>query len=222
MLEQLASFQGRPVWRASDVSRALGYSVPYEVGRLVRGRWARDLIEGIDWLEETERSAQLSQAGRRGVLLFESGLHAVLLLTRKPAGRQLRRWLATEVLPSLHRTRSYQLPAPPTSPATVDVLLQTWWSARCAYDPEAATSCSDILADVHDWCSSENVRAPRPVRAQLLGRWLRRRGVPSWRTRAGRGWRVRLGEPDIPALAAPREPANLILPIFADDACDGT
>jgi len=47
-------------------------------------------------------------ASPRGALvLFESGLNIAAMKTEKPAGRALRRWLATEVLPAIRRTGAY-------------------------------------------------------------------------------------------------------------------
>lgn len=44
-------------------------------------------------------------------LLFEGGIYVVALKTEKPYGKELRRWLKSEVLPSIFKTGSYEAPS---------------------------------------------------------------------------------------------------------------
>lgn len=54
---------------------------------------------------------------RKLVVLTEEGVHLVCIKTEKPAGKQLRRWLAREVLPAIRQTGSYQAEPAPAGPA---------------------------------------------------------------------------------------------------------
>lgn len=119
--EALAAYlwEEQPVWVAKEVGRLMGYG---EDGKgLLRSiqDWKEEMISGVDFeVLEGERLAKfkatrgevLPESDRSPSLLIlkESGFHAVCLKTDKPIGVRLRRWLATEVMPSLIRTGSYQ------------------------------------------------------------------------------------------------------------------
>ena len=103
---------GRPAWIAREVATALGYVKPGRLVETLRTRWADELIEGQDYLVlEGERLKPLKELVPGSVMsrtpallvLFESGLHLTLVKTPMPAGRRLRRFLVTEVLPKLVR-----------------------------------------------------------------------------------------------------------------------
>lgn len=107
---------GRPAWSATQVAMALGYADPRDLAESIRGPWATELEAGVDFAEGALNTTvddghiRGRRRGRPGMALYESGLWAVTLLCRLPAGRRLRRWLATEVLPELHRTGTYTRP----------------------------------------------------------------------------------------------------------------
>jgi prophage antirepressor-like protein len=103
---------GRPAWVVREVETALGYTKSGRLVETLRSRWADELIEGEDYavLEgQALKDAKelIPTLGNRFapslMVLFESGLHLVLLKTRMPSGRRLRRFLVTEVLPRLVR-----------------------------------------------------------------------------------------------------------------------
>lgn len=128
-------FEGRPAWVASQVGAALGYAESgRQLAKKLAGEWSEEFIPGTDF--ETITNGRLavfkSRLGTDSVpsavdprtpslvILYESGLHLALLKTRKPAGRRLRRFLATEVLPKLARgAKVVEAPgAPPVLPVT--------------------------------------------------------------------------------------------------------
>jgi prophage antirepressor-like protein len=103
---------GRPAWIVREVETALGYTKPGRLVETLRTRWADELIDGEDYaiLEgQALKDAKelIPTLGNRFapslMVLFEPGLHLVLLKTRMPAGRRMRRFLVTEVLPKLVR-----------------------------------------------------------------------------------------------------------------------
>lgn len=122
-------WEGRPVWIAREVGEALEYADGSRLVDKVTGEWAEEFIEGVDFEmlangrlaefrskvspESGGTSAEVSKFAGRLVVVTESGLHLLLLKTRKPAGRRLRRLLATEVLPQLARTGRYAPTEPP-------------------------------------------------------------------------------------------------------------
>jgi prophage antirepressor-like protein len=129
----LAHYRGRPVWIAREIGRVLGYG--NDGRRLLtsmRQRWADELFEGQDFLvltgdelagfrqvvtdSVTTPEAPSLKSAPSLTLLFETGLHLICLKSRKPLGRVLRRWLASEALPWLYRGGAHRLPAPSPPP----------------------------------------------------------------------------------------------------------
>ncbi len=116
---------------AHEVGQILGYSD--EGGRFVKlitQRWARELIEGTDYLRITgaelrdfRDAAEQAGLGTHWVpsrtphliLLLESGLHLACIKTRCEFGVRLRRFLVDEVLPQITRTGRYAPEAAPDS-----------------------------------------------------------------------------------------------------------
>jgi prophage antirepressor-like protein len=107
---------GQPVWLAAQISTALDYQKVDQVVTNVTGPWSDELVEGTDY--QVLRGAELAalKAAAPGLVdprapsvmvLTESGVNLVALLSRQPKARDLRRWLAAEVLPSIRRTGSY-------------------------------------------------------------------------------------------------------------------
>jgi prophage antirepressor-like protein len=116
-------YQGRPVWIAREIGRALGYeNEGAKFAEKVTSDWSEDLERGTDYmviegddlrdlkgaLTPDSGVSAVGDHARSLTLLTESGLHLALMLSRKPAGRRLRRWLATEVLPEIARTGGYR------------------------------------------------------------------------------------------------------------------
>lgn len=111
----LVEYKGRPAWVAREVGAALGYAG--EGARMVdklRENWGDELTEGTDFVKLTGVEATGALPPDSGgsripslILLFESGLHGVLLLSRQPKAKAMRRWLREEVLPQLARDGRY-------------------------------------------------------------------------------------------------------------------
>jgi prophage antirepressor-like protein len=107
---------------AKDIGRALGYGNDgQKLAQRVTQDWANEFIEENDFavirdgnlvafktLLEVIPGAGISRA-RHVLVLFESGVNLVCMKTNKPAGQHLRRWLASEVLPQLRETGSYEV-----------------------------------------------------------------------------------------------------------------
>lgn len=111
---------GRMAIPAGHVSTALEYSAVDHVAKKISSDWSEELDEGTDYaVLRGETLAMVKEVTpdlvhKRApslMVLFESGIHLVALLSRQPKARKLRRWLAEEVLPSIRRTGSYQAPA---------------------------------------------------------------------------------------------------------------
>lgn len=115
---------GRPHFVAIEVGVAIGYEDPTKLTEKIAGEWSDEFIENTDYVVvrgedartisqivrekagvvETPEPGVSSHGGaRRLVLLTRDGLNLALMKTRKPAGKRMRRWLASEVLPALQQ-----------------------------------------------------------------------------------------------------------------------
>ncbi len=90
---------GEPWMVGKDVALALGYKNPAEA--------IRTHIDN----EDKGVSEILTPGGRQNVpIINESGLYALVLSSKLPSARKFRRWVTSEVLPSIRRTGGYNLP----------------------------------------------------------------------------------------------------------------
>lgn len=102
---------GDPWFVANDVCRVLG---------LVNGRKA------VGDLDDDEKGVTISDTlgGRQEMnVVSESGMYTLVFKSRKPEARRFRKWVTSEVLPSLRRTGVYQLhdaEPPPQLPSDLD------------------------------------------------------------------------------------------------------
>ena len=87
---------GEPWLVGKDVATALGYKNPQEAIRT----HVDDEDKGV--------SEILTPGGKQSVpIINESGLYSLVLSSKLPTARKFRRWVTSEVLPSIHRTGGY-------------------------------------------------------------------------------------------------------------------
>lgn len=92
---------GDPWFVAKDICDVLGLSNP---------------TVALNALDQDERSKFL--LGRQGEtnIINESGLYALIFRSNKPNARKFRKWITSEVLPSIRKTGKYAAPAGPELP----------------------------------------------------------------------------------------------------------
>ena len=124
-----ATFEGQPVstltykekphWLAREIGSGLGYEKDGgHFVQMVTHGWSEELADEVVRVPRDECPEELRQMfdaresrvsnGRGGwkgdiILLTERGVFMATLLSKKQKGRDLRRWLATDVLPKLAR-----------------------------------------------------------------------------------------------------------------------
>lgn len=92
---------GEPWFVAADVCAAL------DLGNTTRA------LERLDADEQDLSSIQgISRGNDAANLINESGLYSLVLGSRKPEAKQFKKWVTSEVLPSIRKTGGYQQPAP--------------------------------------------------------------------------------------------------------------
>lgn len=99
---------GAPWFVATDVATVLDY------------RNAPDMTRSLDADEAAthtvrSRSDNGVEQSREVTIINESGLYSAILKSRKPEAKAFKRWVTSEVLPSIRKTGSYT-PAPTTNP----------------------------------------------------------------------------------------------------------
>lgn len=92
---RMTTRNGEPWFVASDVCRVL------EVGN------SRDAVSRLDEDEKGVVSSD-TPGGRQNVTVInESGLYSLILTSRKPQAKRFKKWVTSEVLPSIRKTGTY-------------------------------------------------------------------------------------------------------------------
>lgn len=90
---------GEPWMVGKDVALALGYSDTSDA-----------LKKHVDSEDKLTRRFADSGQNREMYIINESGLYSLVLSSKLPGAKKFRRWVTSEVLPSIRRTGGYQIP----------------------------------------------------------------------------------------------------------------
>ena len=82
-----------------DVAQALGYAKPQNA-----------LATHVDKEDKSTAPIQGTAYETRVTLINESGLYALILSSKLPQAKAFKRWVTSEVLPSIRKTGRYELP----------------------------------------------------------------------------------------------------------------
>ena len=99
------TIDNEPWFVANDICRALGYANP------------RDAISKHVDADDKRVSQFATPSGQQNMTIInESGLYSLILRSNKPQAKKFKKWVTSEVLPSIRKSGSYQLPnTEPTS-----------------------------------------------------------------------------------------------------------
>lgn len=89
------------VWLVgNDVAKALGYANPYNA-----------VVRHVDE-DDTLKQGVTDNLGRtqQTNLINESGMYALVIMSELPSAKKFKRWITKEVIPSIVKTGSYNLP----------------------------------------------------------------------------------------------------------------
>jgi prophage antirepressor-like protein len=89
--------QREPWWVLADVCRVLEIGNPSDAARRLD-----DDERGVDTVETPSAPQQM-------VIINESGLYSLILTSRKPAAKRFKKWVTSEVLPSIRKTGAYRV-----------------------------------------------------------------------------------------------------------------
>ena len=146
---RIVGSERNPLFVLSDVCRVL------EIGnsRDVKRRLEEDVVS-IDTLHTTGGPQQVT-------VINEDGLYDVILDSRKPHAKRFRKWVTSEVLPSIRKTGTYSIPNEGLSPQ-LQLLInmeleQKKMQQEVAAVKEDVDNMRDILSlDVKDWRNGIN------------------------------------------------------------------
>lgn len=156
-----------------DVAKALGYE-----------NQNRDIVRHVDEEDrrmldgETQYQNGIELGQRGGWLINESGLYSLVLSSKLPSAKKFRRWVTSEVLPSIRKHGAYM--APETLEAAIlnpDYLLKVATALKEETDKRKALE-SKVQADAPKVLFADSVAASTStILISELAKILRQNGV---------------------------------------------
>lgn len=86
----------KPYFVGKDVATILGYS-----------NTSKALNDHVDSEDKLNNKSLVSLGQRGGWLISESGLYSLILGSKLPSAKKFKRWVTSEVLPSIHKNGAY-------------------------------------------------------------------------------------------------------------------
>lgn len=110
-LSVLIQENGDPLFLATSLANILEY------------RTASDAIRYLDDDEKLIRLLRVSGQNREVNFITESGLYSLVLRSRKEEAKKFKKWVTSEVLPSIRKTGKYSIAQPSLESMTPEQLL---------------------------------------------------------------------------------------------------
>lgn len=105
------AIDGEPWLVGKDVALVLGYGDTDQAIRKHVDNWDKKILtRQNDGLDIRSENATLSIPNRGLTIINESGLYSLVLSSKLPKAKQFRRWVTSEVLPSIRKTGGYTAP----------------------------------------------------------------------------------------------------------------
>ena len=177
---RVVTIDGEPWWVAKDVCTILGIN------------HARDALSRLD---EDERGSVVvdTLGGPQSVgAINESGLWSLILTSRKPEAKAFKKWITSEVIPTIRKTGSYSIapPAPPKELTRLEILQMAVESEKL--NQELTKQIEDMSPKarlyeklcVHDGLTTIGALAKELVLRDLDGNVIGEMGLYEWL----RGW----------------------------------
>lgn len=181
--------EGEPWFVAKDVADILDYSE------------ASAMTRHLD--DEDKESVKLTVRGQEQefILVNESGLYSAILKSRKPEAKAFKKWVTSEVLPSIRKQGKYEVK--PTVPQSYSqALLEAGRLAAIVEQQEllmqeqkeALILAAPKVEYVDNFVERGNNRSLTDVAKELeisakeLGRWLRQEGH-AWKNKTPLRWK---------------------------------
>ena len=106
---------GDPWFRGKDVAMFLNYADTNQAIRVHVDEDCRKKLEELGPVLNTGPDAN----AKNSIFINDVGLYSLILSSKKPEAKAFRRWVTSEVLPSIRKTGAYVAQPPPPPPAIV-------------------------------------------------------------------------------------------------------
>lgn len=93
---RVVQIKGQPYFVGKDVAEILGYA-----------NASKALLDHVDEEDKLNNETLSSLGQRGGWLINESGLYSLILSSKLPKAKEFKRWVTSEVLPSIRKTGGY-------------------------------------------------------------------------------------------------------------------
>lgn len=109
--------EGEPWFVGKDIAAALGYS---DTAQAIR-KHIDDEDKGV--VEST------TPGGKQNITVInESGLYSLMLKSKLPGAKKFKRWVTSEVLPSIRKTGAYSMPGAGRAAPAEDAMFERLWA----------------------------------------------------------------------------------------------
>lgn len=109
--------EGEPWFVGKDIAEALGYKNPQKA--------IRDHVDA----EDKGVNELLTPGGKQNIAIInESGLYSLMLKSKLPGAKKFKRWVISEVLPSIRKTGAYSMQGADRDAPAEDAMFERLWA----------------------------------------------------------------------------------------------
>lgn len=117
---RMALVDGEPWFVGNDIAGILGYAIPKNAVRDNVDEDDKVVIQMSDIQDRPSQGLPDHMKGSKITIINESGLYSLILRSEKPEAKKFKKWITSEVIPSIRKTGSFsvkslKLAAPSTS-----------------------------------------------------------------------------------------------------------
>lgn len=109
--------EGEPWFVGKDIAEALGYKNPQKA--------IRDHVDA----EDKGVNELLTPGGKQNIAIInESGLYSLMLKSKLPGAKKFKRWVTSEVLPSIRKAGAYSMQGADRDAPAEDAMFERLWA----------------------------------------------------------------------------------------------
>lgn len=109
--------EGEPWFVGKDIAEALGYKNPQKA--------IRDHVDA----EDKGVNELFTPGGKQNIAIInESGLYSLMLKSKLPGAKKFKRWVTSEVLPSIRKTGAYSVPGAGRDAPADNAMFERLWA----------------------------------------------------------------------------------------------
>lgn len=109
--------EGEPWFVGKDIAEALGYKNPQKA--------IRDHVDA----EDKGVNELFTPGGKQNIAIInESGLYSLMLKSKLPGAKKFKRWVTSEVLPSIRKTGAYSMPGAGRAEPADNAMFERLWA----------------------------------------------------------------------------------------------